>query len=124
MDHGPECEAGGGIIAGHFEKVGADGIELGPVLFKGLERDGAAPKAIAGALRTLDAKPLDCERFVVALKSTLDSQGWKVSGALSQKPAGLFKWRGQQTNPSPVAAPPVGVPDSKEIEPDTSEKSR
>ncbi len=97
------------------------GLEFGPALFQALDRDGTAPKAISDSLRRIASKPLDRQLFATSLRSTLDAQALRVSGAFSGKPAGLFNWRGQRAGQSPDAIPPVDVPDSKEPEADFSE---
>jgi len=97
------------------------GLEFGPALFEALDRDGTAPKAVTDSLRAIASKPLDRERFATSLRSTLDAQALRVSGAFSEKPAGLFNWRGQRAGQSPDAIPPVDVPDSKQPETDFSE---
>jgi hypothetical protein len=102
-------------------RVGAGGIEFGPALFEGPDREGTAPRAIASNLRAFDAKPLDRERLVTSLRSTLDSLALEAAGKFSEKPAGAFNWRGQQAAASPLARPPIDGPDSREPEADTSE---
>jgi hypothetical protein len=97
------------------------GIEFGPTLFEAFDTDGSAPKAITGSLRAIDYKPLDREGFTASLVSTLDAQGLRATGTFIEKPAGEFNWRRQTASASPLAPPPVDVPDGREPEPDTPE---
>jgi hypothetical protein len=105
-------------------QVSAGGFELGPALFEGPERDGAAPKPLDGGLRALlDRKPLDRESFAKSLESNLAAQQLRVAGTFYEKPAGEFKWRNQGVTPPPgaIVDPLAG---SKEPEADASELKR
>ena len=97
------------------------GIEFGPTLFEAFDTDGSAPKAIAGSLRTIDYKPLDRATFTTSLLKTLDAQGLRATGTFIEKPAGQFNWRRQTASASPLAPPPVDLPDGREPELDTPE---
>jgi hypothetical protein len=104
--------------------VGDDGVEVGPALFDGPQRDGSAPKALVTDLSGLERIVLDRQAFVESLRSNLSKQGLTVGGAFAARPAGGFKWHGQQTAaaagaPALVARSPRGaVP-----EVDTSEST-
>ncbi len=98
------------------------GLEYGPAIFGAFDRDGSAPKVVAG-IRTTDRKPLDRNGFLTSLKSALDKQALTIGGAFIDKPAGRFNWRGQQASASPDAIPPADG-GSKEPEADFSEKIR
>lgn len=105
-------------------KVGAGGVEVGPALFDGPQRDGSAPKTLVNTLQSFESKPLDRQGFVESLKSALAAQGLSVAGTFADRPAGAFKWRGQQTAESALGnldapASPTG---SKVPEVDPSEK--
>ena len=97
------------------------GIEFGPTIFDAFDTDGSAPKAITGSLRAIDYKPLDRATFTTSLIRTLDAQGLRATGAFIEKPTGEFNWRLQAASASPLAPPPVDLPDGREPEPDTPE---
>jgi hypothetical protein len=101
--------------------LGGRGIEFGPIIFQPFDTDGSAPQAIAGSLRVIDYKPLDRARFTTSLVSTLDAQGLRAAGTFIEKPAGEFNWRRQAASASPLAPPPIDVPDGREPELDTPE---
>jgi hypothetical protein len=101
--------------------LGGRGIEFGPIVFQPFDTDGTAPKAIAGSLRAIDYKPLDRARFTTSLISTLDAQGLRAAGRFIEKPTGEFNWRRNAASASPLAPPPIDVPDGREPEPDTPE---
>lgn len=97
------------------------GIEFGPTVFDAFDTDGSAPKAVTGSLRAIAYKPLDRATFATSLISTLDAQGLRATGRFIEKPTGEFNWRRQLASASPLAPPPVDVPDGREPEPDTPE---
>jgi hypothetical protein len=96
-------------------KLGAGGVEVGAALFEGPERIGSPPKALTDDLRSFNGKPLDRQRFVESLQSTMGTQGLNVAGTFSDRPTGRFKWRGQRTARSarasidPPASPALGT---------------
>ena len=102
-------------------QVSGRGIEYGPTIFDAFDTDGSAPKAITGSLGAIDYKPLDLARFTTSLRSTLDAQALRVAGTFIEKPSGEFNWRYQAASASPLAPPPVDLPDGREPEPDTPE---
>lgn len=106
-------------------QVGPAGFERGPRLFDDFQRDGSAPKPLDGGLRTLTRAPLDRDGFIKSLLGNLAAQGLQIGGTFSEKPAGAFKWRAQETAPTPgaITDPTGGIP-SKEPELDASELKR
>jgi hypothetical protein len=84
--------------------IGSAGVSVGPALFEGPQRDGTAPRAIAGGMSLLEQKPFDRGRFVASLRTAMAVQALQVAGTFSERPAGEFKWRGQPTAPSADAA--------------------
>ncbi len=79
-------------------QVGKSGTELGPAIFQPSPPSplfATASSAAPHAISSLARRPLDRQRFLVALRSQLDAQKLSVSGPLYTRPAGHFRWRQQ-----------------------------
>ena len=108
--------------------VDRQGVGIGPALFEGPDRAGTSSKALVSSLQGLESRPLDRQRFVAALGETLGARRLSVAGTFGDRPAGQFKWRGQQTARSAdqtastnAAAATVG---GSSVEVDTPPQSR
>jgi hypothetical protein len=100
-------------------RVGGGGVEVGPTLFDGPQRDGSAPQTLVNVLPSFESKPIARLEFVKSLQDSLAAGGLTVAGKFTDRPAGAFRWRGQRTGSADAPSDPTG---GKVPEADNSEK--